>query len=92
MNEILDIKLIQLYSSYVNNKTDMHAIYYITSWLIGFILTCNLSDIVCGFCCAVCKDRSRDYKIYNDRQCGSDVNWDFNLWLWVQHVSDQAII
>ena len=25
---------------------------------------------------AVCKDRSRDY---NDRQCGSDVNWDLNL-------------
>ena len=21
-----------------------------------------------------------------------DVNWDFNLWLWGQHVSDQAMI
>ena len=30
MNEILDIKLVQLYSSYVNNITDMHVIYYIT--------------------------------------------------------------
>ena len=45
---------------YVNNITDMHVIYYITC----------LSDIVWGLCCAVCKDKSRDY---NDRQCGSDV-------------------
>ena len=30
MNEILNIKLVQLYSSYVNNITDMHVIYYIT--------------------------------------------------------------
>ena len=29
MNEILGIKLIQLYSSYVNDITDMHVIYYI---------------------------------------------------------------
>ena len=32
MNEILDIKLVQLYSSYVNNITDIHVIYYITCW------------------------------------------------------------
>ena len=35
MNEILDIKLlklVQLYSSYVNNITDMHVTYYITCW------------------------------------------------------------
>ena len=32
MNEILDIKLVQLYSSYVNNITDMHVIYNITCW------------------------------------------------------------
>ena len=63
MNEILGIKLVQLNNSYVNDITDMH-------------VTCSLSDIIWGFCCAVCKDRSRDY---NDRQCGSDVNWDFNL-------------
>ena len=30
MNEKLDIKLVQLYSRYVNNITDMHIIYYIT--------------------------------------------------------------
>ena len=29
---------------------------------------------------------------YNDRQCGSDGNWDFNLWLWGHHASDQAMI
>ena len=51
---------------YVNDITDMHVIYYITC----------LSDIVWGFCCAVCKDRSRDY---NDRQYGSDDNWDLHL-------------
>ena len=32
MNEILGIKLVQLYSSYVNDITDMHVIYYITCW------------------------------------------------------------
>ena len=36
MNEIFDIKLVQLYSSYVNDITDMHVIYYIvvkdTGW------------------------------------------------------------
>ena len=32
MNEILDIKLVQLYSSYINDITDMHVIYYITCW------------------------------------------------------------
>ena len=32
MNEILDIKLVQLYSTYVNDITDMHVIYYITYW------------------------------------------------------------
>ena len=32
MNEIFDIKLVQLYSSYVNNITDTHVIYYITCW------------------------------------------------------------
>ena len=30
MTEILDIKLVQLCSRYVNNITDMHVIYYIT--------------------------------------------------------------
>ena len=29
---IIGIKLVQLYSSYVNNITDMHVIYYITCW------------------------------------------------------------
>ena len=32
MNESLDIKLVQLYSIYVNNITDMHVIYHITCW------------------------------------------------------------
>ena len=32
MNEILGIKLVQLYSSYVNDITDMHVIHYITCW------------------------------------------------------------
>ena len=32
MNEILGIKLVQLYSISVNNITDMHVIYYITCW------------------------------------------------------------
>ena len=32
MKEILGIKLVQLYSSYVNDITDMHVIYYITCW------------------------------------------------------------
>ena len=32
MNEILGIKLVQLYSSYVNDISDMHVIYYITCW------------------------------------------------------------
>ena len=32
MNEILDIKLVQLYSTYVNDITDMRVIYYITCW------------------------------------------------------------
>ena len=32
INEILGIKLVQLYSSYVNDITDMHVIYYITCW------------------------------------------------------------
>ena len=32
MNQILDIKLVQLYSRYVNDITDMHVIYYITCW------------------------------------------------------------
>ena len=32
MNEILDIKLVQLYSTYVNNIADMNVIYYITCW------------------------------------------------------------
>ena len=57
MTEILDIKLVQLCSRYVNDITDMHVIYYITC----------LSDIVWGFCSAVSKDRSRDY---NDRHMG----------------------
>ena len=30
MNEILGIKLVQLYSSYVNDITDMHVIFFIT--------------------------------------------------------------
>ena len=30
MNEILEIKLVQLAMQYVNNITDMHVIYYIT--------------------------------------------------------------
>ena len=29
---IIGIKLVQLYSSYVNNIIDMHVIYYITCW------------------------------------------------------------
>ena len=38
MNEILGIKLVQLYSSYDNDITDMHEIYYIRYLLaIGFI-------------------------------------------------------
>ena len=38
MNEILGIKLVQLYSSYENDITDMHVIYYIRCLLvIGFI-------------------------------------------------------
>ena len=32
MNEILGIKLVQLYSSYVNDITDMHVIYHIACW------------------------------------------------------------
>ena len=32
MNEILGIKLVQLYSSYVNDIVDMLVIYYITCW------------------------------------------------------------
>ena len=32
MNEILGIKLVQLYSSYVNDITDMQFIYNITCW------------------------------------------------------------
>ena len=32
MNELLGIKLVQLYSSNVNDITDMHVIYYITCW------------------------------------------------------------
>ena len=32
MNEMLGIKLVQIYCSYVNDITDMHVIYYITCW------------------------------------------------------------
>ena len=37
MNEMLGIKLVQLYSSYVNNITDMHVILLYYLLVIGLI-------------------------------------------------------